>query len=81
MAPGTLCESFLELQKKHDLLSWTGPRIRGYPGTVLQIYGAAILVIGSYYGASLLNKSDTEADAPLPDTLEDEGIKAVERIR
>lgn len=42
---------------------------------------AAILVIGSYYGASLLNRSDTEADAPLPDTLEDEGIKAVERIR
>ncbi len=42
---------------------------------------AAILVIGSYYGASFLHKSHAEADANVPDTLENEGVKALEQSR
>ncbi len=42
---------------------------------------AAILVVGSYYGASLLHKSHTEVDAALPDALETEGVKAIEPMR
>ena len=40
---------------------------------------AAILVIGSYFGASMLHKSRAEPDAALPETLEEEGVKALDQ--
>ena len=60
---------------------WLGMWFAFFP-TVETLLGqaiAAILVIGSYYGASMLHQSARpEPDAALPDKLEDEGIKAVE---
>lgn len=42
---------------------------------------AALLVVGSYFGASMLHKSSgPEPDAVLPDTLEREGVEAIERV-
>ncbi len=41
---------------------------------------AAVLVIGSYFGARLLSRSAAEVDAALPDALEAEGVEA-EHIR
>jgi hypothetical protein len=40
---------------------------------------ALVLVVGSYYGASMLHKS-AERDAILPEALETEGVKGVERL-
>ncbi len=38
---------------------------------------AAILVVGSYFGASMLHKTRAESDAALPETLEEEGVQAL----
>ena len=42
---------------------------------------AAVLVIGSYFGASMLHKSRAEPDADIPETLEEEGMKALAERR
>ncbi len=62
---------------------WMGLWFAVFP-TVETLLGqafAAILVVGSYYGASALHKSAAEKDAALPDALENEGVKAIEQIR
>jgi len=63
---------------------WLGMWFAFFP-TVETLLGqaiAAILVVGSYYGASMLHRSGgPEPDAERPSTLETEGIKAIERVR
>ena len=62
---------------------WMGMWFALFP-TVETLAGqalAALLVIGSYFAASLLHKSSVpEPDAALPEALEQEGVKAVERV-
>ncbi len=61
---------------------WMGLWFALFP-TVETLLGqalAAILVVGSYYAASAWHKSAAEQDAALPDTLENEGVKAIEQI-
>ena len=62
---------------------WMGMWFAIFP-TVETLLGqaiAAILVIGSYFGASMLAKSHAGPDAALPETLEEEGVQALERRR
>lgn len=64
--------------------AWMGMWFAVFP-TVETLFGqalAALLVIGSYYGASMLHKKSLpEADATLPDALEHDGVDAVERVQ
>jgi high-affinity iron transporter len=59
---------------------WLGMWFAFFPmvETLLGQALAAVLVIGSYYGASMLHKSGPEQDAAIPDALESEGVKAIE---
>ncbi len=41
---------------------------------------AAVLVIGSYYGASMLHRSGAESDVVVPEALESDGVKGAERL-
>ncbi len=62
---------------------WMGMWFALFP-TVETLTGqalAALLVIGSYYGASMMHKSGAEADAMLPEKLEAEGAGAIERAQ
>lgn len=62
---------------------WMGMWFALFP-TVETLTGqalAALLVIGSYYGASMMHKSGAEADAMLPEKLEAEGAGAMERAQ
>src|SRR3954462_5045080 len=61
---------------------WMGMWFAVFP-TVESLLGqglAALLVIGSYYGASMLQRSP-EQDAALPDALEVEGSQAIDRAQ
>ena len=42
---------------------------------------AAVLVIGSYFGARTSRGSPPEPDAAVPEVLEAEGVQAIERAR
>ncbi len=63
---------------------WMGMWFAVFP-TVETLVGqalAALLVVGSYYGASMLHKtSEPELDAALPAALEQDGVDAIERVR
>ncbi len=62
---------------------WMGMWFALFP-TVETLTGqalAALLVIGSYYGASMMHKSGAEADAMLPEKLEAESAGAQSRAR
>ena len=65
------------------LPGWMGMWFAVFP-TVETLAGqalAALLVIGSYYGASLLHKSAVpESDADLPEALEQDGVDALSRV-
>lgn len=41
---------------------------------------AALLVVGSYYGASMLQGSGREGDVVIPEALESDGVKGAERV-
>ncbi|MGI9086765.1 MAG: FTR1 family protein [Chthoniobacterales bacterium] len=61
---------------------WMGMWFAIFP-TVETLAGqalAALVVIGSYYGASMLHASAAKADAALPVSLETEGVEAIERL-
>src|SRR3954466_12050182 len=55
---------------------WMGMWFAVFPTmeTLLAQAFAAVLVIGSYYGASMLHKTGAERDAALPATLEADGV-------
>ncbi len=61
---------------------WMGMWFALFP-TVETLAGqalAALVVIGSYFGASMLHRSAAEHEAALPETLEAEGVPAAERL-
>jgi hypothetical protein len=41
---------------------------------------AAVLVIGSYYGARMLSAAGPEGDVVIPEALESDGVKGAERL-
>ena len=41
---------------------------------------AALLVVGSYYGASMLQGAGAEGDVVIPEVLESDGVKGTERL-
>jgi high-affinity iron transporter len=62
---------------------WMGMWFAVFP-TVETLTGqaiAAILVVGSYFGARMLRGSPPEPDAAVPEALETEGVQAVEPAR
>ncbi|MDQ6655965.1 MAG: FTR1 family protein, partial [Verrucomicrobiota bacterium] len=42
---------------------------------------AAVLVVGSYYGAQMLSASGPEGDVVIPEALESEGVQGAERLQ
>ncbi|MDQ6765539.1 MAG: FTR1 family protein, partial [Verrucomicrobiota bacterium] len=62
---------------------WMGMWFALFP-TVETLAGqalAALVVVGSYYGASMLHRAGPEQDAALPEALESDGAAAIERAR
>ncbi|MFL6569104.1 MAG: FTR1 family protein [Chthoniobacterales bacterium] len=88
-------EQVQEMQLAHwvgtTTIPWLEDKIPGWMGmwfavfpTVESLLGqaiAALLVIGSYYGARMLGRETAEPDAAVPDVLESEGVEAIERAR
>ncbi len=61
---------------------WMGMWFAVFP-TVETLTGqaiAAVLVIGSYFGARMLRGSPPEPDVAVPEALEAEGVQAIERV-
>jgi high-affinity iron transporter len=62
---------------------WMGMWFAVFPnveGLTLQAI-AAVLVIGSYFGARMLRGSPPESDAAVPEVLEADGVEAIQRAR
>ncbi len=88
-------EQAQEMQLAHWIsttpVSWLEDVIPGWMGMWFALFPtletliaqalAALLVIGSYFAASMLHKSaGPEPDAALPDAFDQEGVKVIERV-